>query len=40
MKELIIKEVNEEFGTNEIKDIRLETKKLDRQKLYPKNEKK
>jgi len=37
MKELIIKEINEVFGSNEIKDIRLETKKLDWQKLYPKN---
>jgi hypothetical protein len=40
MKELIVKEVNEEFGSNEIKDIRLETKKLDWQKQYPKNVKK
>ena len=32
MKEIIVKEINKEFDTNEIKDIRLETKKLDWQK--------
>jgi predicted nucleic acid-binding Zn ribbon protein len=37
MKEIIVKTINEEFGSDEIKDIRLETKKLDWQKLYPKN---
>jgi hypothetical protein len=37
MKELIVKEINEEFGSNEIKDIRLETKKLDWHKLLNKN---
>ncbi|MBN2402412.1 MAG: DUF721 domain-containing protein [Spirochaetes bacterium] len=37
MKELIVTEINEIFGSNEIKDIRLETKKLDWQKLSSKN---
>jgi predicted nucleic acid-binding Zn ribbon protein len=37
MKDFIIKKINEECGSDEIKDIRLETKKLDWQKLYSKN---
>ncbi|MFH0975574.1 MAG: DUF721 domain-containing protein [Spirochaetota bacterium] len=37
MKDIILQEVNNVFGSGIIKDIRLETKKLDWQKLYPKN---
>jgi hypothetical protein len=32
MKDIIVKRINEEFNSNIIKDIRLETKKLDWQK--------
>ncbi len=37
MKDFIVKKINEECGSDKIKDIRLETKKLDWQKQYTKN---
>jgi hypothetical protein len=37
MKGSIINELNKEYGAEMIKDIRLETKKLDWQRLYNKN---
>jgi hypothetical protein len=38
MKDIIVKEINKEYDTIMITDIRLETKKLDWQKLYNKND--
>ncbi len=37
MKDIIIKQINKEYDSAVIKDIRMETKKLDWQKLFHKN---